>query len=45
MEAEQPAAIVQSAAEQAGFDEVPLISFGCMKENCVCGAGHMLPQG
>lgn len=43
MEAKQPAAIVQSAAEQVDFYEVHLIGFGCTNENCVRGAGHILP--
>ena len=43
MEAEQTAAIVQTAPEQVDFDEVDLISFGCTNKNCACGARDILP--
>lgn len=44
MEAEQPAALVQSVTEQVDFDEVHLTSFSA-ETHCVCGAGHILPWG
>lgn len=44
MEAEQPAAIRQSDAEQVDLDDVHQISFGCTNENCACSAEHILPQ-
>lgn len=40
MEAEQLAALVQSAAEQVDFDEVHLISFRCTNTLCVWHWAH-----
>lgn len=43
MEAEQPAAIRQSDAEQVDLDDVHQISFGCTNENCARSSEHILP--